>query len=231
MSEEAKYAVPTQTKADLIHSTLRAAVGFLPGGSVALEYLNNLISPPLERRKERWMHDIAEGLMRAEETGAATAERLQDEGFITTLVQATQVAVRNHEKEKLDALRNAVLNTVRPAPPDDSVRQMFVAWVESFTVWHLRILAFLNDPVNQMAMAGKRYERGIVSSVLESLGVAHPELSHRREFSELLIEELMARGLLDKFGLHTMMSGDGWKYPRTTTLGKQFLKFISDTPR
>ena len=43
-----------------------------------------------------------------------------DEAFVSAFAQATQSALRTHLKEKLDALRNAVLNVaVKMAPGDD----------------------------------------------------------------------------------------------------------------
>ena len=56
------------------------------------------------------------------------------------------MATRNHEQEKIDALRNAVLNSALPHPPDDSLQQTFLAWVDRFTVWHLHSLSLFDDP-------------------------------------------------------------------------------------
>jgi hypothetical protein len=51
-------------------------------------------------------------------------------------MHASQAALRNSQKEKLTALRNAVLNAALPNPPEESIQQMFVNFIDSLTVWH-----------------------------------------------------------------------------------------------
>jgi hypothetical protein len=56
------------------------------------------------------------------------------------------VAIRNHHKEKLKALRNAVLNSISPNLPEEDLQLMFLNWVDELTTWHLRILQFFDSP-------------------------------------------------------------------------------------
>ncbi|MDH4155239.1 MAG: hypothetical protein OEV01_15775, partial [Nitrospira sp.] len=45
------------------------------------------------------------------------AEKLAaNETFVTVAMHASQMAIRNHQKEKLQAFRNAVLNSGLPNP-------------------------------------------------------------------------------------------------------------------
>jgi hypothetical protein len=49
-----------------------------------------------------------------------TPERLAtNEAFVTVTMQASQGAIRNHQQAKLEALRNAVLNSALPNPPQE----------------------------------------------------------------------------------------------------------------
>ena len=54
------------------------------------------------------------GLQNLEEkVKGLTIDTLQDnDAFITTVMRATQSAIRNHQKEKLEALRNATLHRI-----------------------------------------------------------------------------------------------------------------------
>jgi hypothetical protein len=58
-------------------------------------------------------------------------------------MHATQAAIRNHQKEKLEALRNAVLNSAEKNALDEDIKLMFVSLIDTFTPWHLRILSSL----------------------------------------------------------------------------------------
>src|SRR5258707_556352 len=66
--------------------------------------------------------------------------------FVTTALQATQIAVRTRQEEKLNALRNALVNSALAGAPDETIQQIFLNHVDSPTAWRLRVLAFLCDP-------------------------------------------------------------------------------------
>lgn len=150
-----------------------------------------------------------------------------NESFISTVFHATQVAVRTHQKEKLEALRNAVLNAARPGAPDDDLQLMFLDFMDTFTPWHLRVLAFFDDPkawLEKHSIRYQHYRAGTISTVLE---LAFPELTDRRDFYDQLARDLFAKGLLKMEGIHTAISPRNMVASRTTELGKSFLRFIS----
>jgi hypothetical protein len=62
------------------------------------------------------------------------------------VLQATSIALRNHQKEKLEALRNAVVNSVLPSSADDDIKLMFLDLVDELKVSHLRLLRLLYEP-------------------------------------------------------------------------------------
>lgn len=74
-------------------------------------------------------------------------ENLSDnEIFITTVMHATQVAIRNHQREKLEALRNAVISSALGVHVDQDMQQMFLEFIDGLTPSPLRVLSFLDDP-------------------------------------------------------------------------------------
>src|SRR5262245_27503577 len=126
MSAADKYDPPKQSTKDLAHSAIRAAIGTVPVvGSAALEFFNNVLKPPVEKRVEEWMEAVAEGVRRLEERGVLTVEDLtKSEAFVTAAMRASEMAIRIHQREKIEALRNAVLNSALPGAPEDSLQQM-----------------------------------------------------------------------------------------------------------
>jgi hypothetical protein len=223
-----KLDPPRQLAGDLAHSTARAIVGMIPGGSAALEFFNNVIVPPLKRRRQKWMDNVAEAIRELEQNRGVKVEDLQqNESFITTVMQATQIAVRNHEQEKLDALRNAVLNSALPHAPDDSLQEIFLAYVDRFTVWHLRLLAFLHDPKGWFAERGRQFPSQMIGALGQILTTAYPELRDQRPLYDLVAKDLWNNGLLNTDGLHAIVSAQGAGASRTSDIGKRFLQFIT----
>jgi hypothetical protein len=230
MATAKKYLPPEETKSDTAHAVARAVVGSIPVvGSAATELFNKLITPPLEKRRNKWMKEIGESLSKLEEAGVITLDNLQgNDVFIDVVMQASTMAIRNSHEEKHEALRNAVLNSALPDAPDESKQQMFINWIDELTSWHLRMLKLLSDP--------KKWYRDnnreapvyhITSSLSQVLTNAYPELASQQEFYSQIGKELFAKGLLNTEGFHAMMSGSGAYEHRATNLGNEFLKFIS----
>ncbi|MCH7792485.1 MAG: hypothetical protein IID31_09430 [Planctomycetes bacterium] len=130
---------PTRTTGKVSHAIAKAALGSIPlAGAAASELFAFVITSPLERRRDEWMHAVAERLGALEDRRAESLTYLQyDESFLDTVLQASQIALRTHHKEKRHALLNAITNAAMPHAPDESERQMFLGMIDAFTVWHL----------------------------------------------------------------------------------------------
>jgi hypothetical protein len=222
---------PTHSAGDHVHSAVRGLVGLLPFSSIALEFFNTIIAPPLEKRRQKWMEDVAEAVRELEGRGIKAEDLKQNESFVSTFMQASLAAMRNHEQEKIDALRNAVLNAALPCAPDESMQQIFLGWVERMTVWHLRILAFLDNPPLWFKNQNQQFPDFSLASLNKILIQAYPELANKREFYDLIAKDLWNNGLLNTDGLHGMMSDQGLKGRRTSEIGKKFLGFITAPTR
>ena len=218
------------TAGDVAIAVAKGMLGTVPYvGSIAAEMVSLFVTTPLDKRRSEWIMSLAsslDGLRRGE--GIDWEVLAGNESFISTVFHATQVAVRTHQKEKLEALRNAVLNAARPDAPDDDLQLMFLDFVDTFTPWHLRVLCFLNNPKAWLEQHSVRYQhisKGAVSSFLE---LAFPELASRQDFYEQLARDLHTRGLVSMENLHVIGSADGMVAPRSTEMGRLFLEFISE---
>jgi len=144
-------------------------------------------------------------------------------------MHASQAAIRNHQQEKLEALRNAVLNVASGNAPDEDLQLMFLNFIDTLTAWHLRILRFFQDPSGYGAARGVGYPNwstGGLSSVMEH---TFSELRGQRAFYDQIVNDLYSRGLMssDASGLHTTMTAAGMFTKRTTPMGEGFLAFVS----
>lgn len=227
MAEEVKYKPPEPSTGDTAHLVVSGVMSLIPGLPELFQYF---ITPPLEKRRAKWMEDIGQALRDLEKNQGAKLEELQsNDTVIDTVLHATQIALRSSQEEKREALRNAVINAALPNPPDESIQLMFLNLVDTFTVWHLRLLRLFQNPRGWFAENNKQLPSfAISSSLAQLLTAAYPELGDQRPFYDLVINELSAKGLFSSSGTHAMMSATGAFAKRTTNLGDRFLQFITD---
>jgi hypothetical protein len=231
MGEDA-YKVPQPGLLDHAHTATKAALSAVPvvGGPIA-ELVGTYISPPLIRRRDQWMESIADGLreLEARSDGFKLSDLSENETFITAVMHATRAALGSHQKEKLTALRNIVLNSTLPGAPDDDTQLMFLSIVDGLTPWHLKILQFLVDPLED-GSGGLRLYPGPMDSPAEMLEYVFPDLKGRRPFYDQVVMDLYTRGLLATDDLHVVVSkkGRGEEFgSQVTEWGKQFLEFVT----
>lgn len=214
---------------DIAYSIVKAGLGSVPiAGSAAVELFTHVVTPPLEKRRIEWMHDIGERLAKLETEGQVDLSELQDNPeFIDTVFKTTQFALRTSEAEKIEYLRNALMNTATGDSPDQSESQIFLNLIDTYTVWHIRILKLFDNPTlwfeNNSLIAPTNIMGGGLKIILE---IAFPELKDRAEFYNLVWEDLSRAGLHDTSSLGGMITSSGLMQNRTTEFGKRFLAFI-----
>jgi hypothetical protein len=176
------------------------------------------------------MQSIGEGLHQLEDKQKTLVDDLKaNDVFIDTLLQASQAAVRTSQNDKKEALRNAVLNAAMPHPPSESRQHMFISWVETYTVWHLRLLKLFADPIKWYAEQGRQPPQYVIAGSLgQMLCDAYPDLKSERDFYDKVAKDLYHDGLFRSENLHVNMSGQGVYEKRATPLAEEFLRFISD---
>jgi len=221
---------PKPCTGDATHAVVRAGLGSIPlVGAAATELFNWLFKPPMERRRDEWMREVGECLMTLEGKHGVDLTRLRDDdSFFDVVMQATHVALRNSHAEKREALRNAILNTALPQAPEGSQRQMFLNYVDVFTVWHLRLLHLFDDPPKWFRENAKPWPNQYMGSRTAVLDAAYLELRDQRDLYDQVWRDLHARGLVGTDSLHGMVSEVGLGQGLTTTSGKTFLAFISE---
>lgn len=217
------------TGKDIAHSLLKGGIGTIPIiGSLAVEIFGLVVTPPLEKRRAEWMNDIAVKLKELEDKNVIDFEELQgNEQFIDVILQATTFALKTSEKEKIKAFRNAILNTATGDSPDKVVSQIFLNQLDKFTVWHIKILNFIDNPREWFKKYNKippSYMTGSIYSVLEE---AFPELKSQSALVDIIWDDLRTAGFHKTGDLRAMMSGDGVLANRSTVFGSEFIAFIT----
>ncbi|ORJ58681.1 hypothetical protein [Geothermobacter hydrogeniphilus] len=228
MTDGKKYSPPSKTVGDAAHAIARAGLSAVPYvGGPAAELFSALINPPLEKRRIVWMEEVGEALQMLEEQFEVSLEALQNNpDFIDTVMHASQIAVRNSQTEKRQALKNAILNTALPNPPEEAIRQICLDLIETFTDWHIRILKIFHNPLAWFEANNRPWPNMSIGGLSSILEAACPELKGRRDFYDQIWKDLYTRGLVNTDHMHTTMSGTGLTQQRTSGIGGALLSLI-----
>jgi hypothetical protein len=212
VNKESNLPVPERKSTDLLYDITKAAISAVPGiGGPAAELLAIALISPLEKRRDEWMSSVAVRLQAAE----LRLDKLADDpAFVTTLVHATQIASRNHQEEKLSALRNAVVNSALGNAPAEDLRALFLTLVDELTPTHLRILRLFESS--------------------GSVGSTRQQLAAEREVTDQMVLRLSNSGLIDD---PRPYAGRMREHPEPlvtlawtpSKLGKRFLEFITSS--
>jgi len=226
------YHMKKETQKDLVYAIAKAGLGSIPIlGAAAGELFQLLVMPPLEKRRNEWMTEVGEKLKDLEESNNLDLEKLQEnEIFIDVVTQATQLALRTSEKEKLEYLKNAVLNTAVEENPDITEIQIFLNFVADFTTWHVKILKLFDNPTEWYRANNKTPKDYFSAGLSNVLLDAYPELNGRGEIYNLIWKDLERAGFHRTSDLQSSMTGAGLMQQRTTEFGKRFLEFVTENP-
>jgi hypothetical protein len=239
-------SVPEATRGDIATAIVRGAVGsFLVVGAAAGELVNLVLKPPLEKRRAKWMEEVAKCLRKLESQGIDLGTLRNNEAFVDTVMQATEIAQRNYQAEKWDALRNAVSNSVGPRAPAETKRQIFLQYIDRFTVHHLQVLSLVSDPNCWFQKRGKQSPPSPDGSPEDAINGAFPELAAEPALRDAIWNNLQQSGMASRAappGIVTPQTTFRAVAPgvpsmpqyisvtafskRSTTLGDEFLAFI-----
>ena len=217
---------PTEDIRDTSVRISRAFATLVPGGAALMEF----VTSPIEVRRQHWMEMMACDLSKlAQKVEGFSAKTLvENEAFVTAMLHASQAAIRTHQQEKHEALRNAVLNVAAERGPDDELQHVFLSYVDRFTPSHLRVLTVMRTP--------RHILDGVPPTSPDAYGGllegAIPELAGRSELYVPIWGDLQAAGLIEVgeqvYGANKpMWSNAKMVTAKTIALGDQFLDFIT----
>jgi hypothetical protein len=175
--------------------------------------LVDLVTSPLRgKRFTNWCEEIRLRLNElSQKVDGLTPETLaKNEVFISAFAQATQAALKTHQTEKLEALRNALMNVAVAKAPSEDLQLIFLNLVDSFTPTHLKVLEHFQAKDHANITRFK----------------------DQRDLIDQAVLDLRDRGLLRDTRPYTTQnrdSHDGLIYLEweVKNLGKQFLEFIN----
>ncbi len=92
---------------DFFDTSLKASISFIPGIS---QFVNDYIKSSSTKRLDKFLAVVFQEIENLQENTNQHTD-LDNPSFQTTLMYALQIASRNHQEEKINALKNAVFNS------------------------------------------------------------------------------------------------------------------------
>lgn len=126
------------------------------------ELVQSLLAGPLKNRSDQWMDELGQTISSIHQHIGGSLEDLQSNDlFMDTVLRASQLALKTSQKEKREALRNAITNSILPDAPDEILQQMFLNLIDECSVWHIRVLKLLSGSVEVAEVIGRQIDEAI----------------------------------------------------------------------
>ena len=208
----------------------------IPGlSALASELYSSILRPPLAERTDEFLTGIAERLVILEEKmdGFSIDSLKDNEHFISIIWQATQKALGNDHKEKLEALRNAVLNTAKGIDINANIQMRLLRYIDDLTPLHLRTIKLLENPRGYLQAVGREYAPNVTSTTLAHM-IEHaiPELLKQHENIRIIYRDLYNDGLVntspDSLSVGMNTSSNELYAQRTSDMARVLLRYITE---
>jgi hypothetical protein len=218
------------TGREIVERVAEAALGSVPvvGNALAVTFVTAL-GWRLEERREKWFTELAEGVeeLRQRVDGFDLETLTGNDLFVDAVVTATRTVEHTHQDEKVEALRNAVLNSVASGAPDADTQAINFNLIDRFTPSHLRMVTLWDDPPAWFASHGIPQPQGaFVTSRTVTVEAGLPEMQGRKDFYMLIASELNSAGMFTA-SLSGMVQPLALMSRLTTDFGRHFVRFIS----
>ena len=211
---------------------VKIALVFVPWDGGALSEVVGHVNNNLARRQEFWMVQVSEAINALQNRSDLSIDDLmKNEAFTSFLLQATPIALRNHQQAKISVLKNALISVGNPEFSDEDLAFQFLRYIDEITVSHFSILKYIFNN------ADKFKEVKSMQQAIEQLG--HAESASRSPLVvRTYLRDLDARGLVNAVDLEDLPEFESnavyieaeqsERHPlQLTELGSRFLTFVS----
>ena len=193
---------------------------FIPGSSLLLYIIDELKSGEFKRRFEDFQVKVDDQLRMMKDV---QLQQLKDNQlFATVLYIAGQLALKTNETKR-QLLANAVVNATSCTLSEDAV-VILLNCIEKYTVRHLRILRFLQNP--------KEYKKVDYYGTASTMQIYYDYYSSDNEtLDRVIVRDLYADGMITSDSLFTMASVQGCLEKQTSSLGDAMINFFGITDK
>jgi hypothetical protein len=208
---------------------IEAGIAAVPVVGGPLEVLvDAVLAPSLAKRRDRWFQTLADLVseLQTKIEGFDVEALAGDEVFVTSVVEASRIAMGTHREEKLLILKNCLVHMALAQSRDDFFDLQLFRFVDEMAPEHFLVLQYFANPSAWYESKGIRQPNifsGSPGAIMDTaeLPVAGAALG-------IVIRDLSDRGLINSQSLRTVMTAAGAWQALATELGNQLLRFVSE---
>jgi hypothetical protein len=187
--------VPDTSLGDDMASSLQVVTSAIPA-------LGGPLGVAIDRERRRYVSEKQDAFFRNVVSDLKRLGKTVDSlstSFYGTVTYAAWLATLTNEQEKVDAFKNAVVNTALPNTPDEEMRELFLTMAVSLTARHLRLLNCLFHPreygIDAVNSADVHVIGGGMGGAFKVIQQYVPGFE-RRDILERCINDLINQGLV-----------------------------------
>lgn len=206
---------------DIVEITGKTILSAIPiGGTLISETWSSVKSNAAQKRLIEWQNMVEARLCKLE---ISLDDIGNNERFTSAIFHATEAAIKTAETEKREYLANAVLNSI-DCDFDESVMMLLINMIDRYTLLHIKILDFFQNPKKYKNKYRQNYYMGSPKDLLYEV---YPTLKNMNDIVDIVCRELYTDGLLNTSSFGATMTFGGMEASRTTELGSRFIEFIT----
>lgn len=229
---------PEKRVTDHLYAAGKATTGVLAASLSGLPLLKLpaetlfgiLVADPGQRRSRQFFEDVCHhlGLLAAQNRVTMDVLQQHDE-FISALRIGMVAATATQHPDKLETLRNAVINVALGPNEPDAEREIILRLVEQLTWLHVKFLSVFSDATGAFRAAGfqppPREDRlGIINLVIQS----YPSWKASQEALDIVLRDLEQRRLIRTDGSKLIRVQPNGSFDKLTTpFADRLLSYIS----
>ena len=220
--------------------TAKIISGLVPSGTAAYELLTTIVAPLHEKKRQEFINDLAHRIYKLESAGKIDIQQLaESEEFNTIITKAILLAQQNHQKEKTEAFRNIVLNSIEWLSNGEPIfdwSHKFLMVVDEISPLHILLLETFQNPEKAAREQNVNFDEMVSASNKEVFFKIYPDLKDRSALANQCWKELYSYGFVvtDEFedfrNIEVMayMHNHGKLISHTTDFGNKFLRMIEE---
>ncbi len=225
MADDPIPPLPRPEAKDLARQLGKAAVAGVPvAGGPGAELYDLVVPSSFNRRRDGWYEHLADVVNELTKRGVNIEDLVDDEEFVTAMIQASRIALGTHIEQKLELLKNAVVNMALPERPPDFLAARYLSWVDELSPEHFVVLTYAADPEAWFAGKDQTFPdiyMGAPISIFRQAGVGVDG-----DVLDVVLRDLGDRALANTGSLGTTMTGQGARQAWATDLGRQLIDFV-----
>jgi len=231
--KENNLSPPEENGSDTQYKLKKGIASFL--GPIGTTFFDITVAQPLHQRLQRWRMKVEKKLVELSKNFEEfrSKQLAKNELFLSAYTVASRIAVQTHQKEKLEALDNALLNTVLMKDLEENYKLLYFSYIESITPLHIAILKFYKKIRHAEIFPNSDYNKHfeIFHAEMSSIKLKLDSNLFTQVCKDLELKNLIYKGSKKESNKKTnriARVNDPWDWMHITDNGKRFLQFIND---